>query len=134
MLRPDKSNNAHMLLERLAKKRRDLLGQYPLVPPERNALIGARVIMKYMGIRSTRTLYRMIHEYGLPVVPRSDGVLFSTVTSIDDWLFLAAEANHNARKQRERARRARAKVKRQQKNGSSTDAEGASGSDIDMGG
>lgn len=97
MLDPSKSNLAPLLLKRLAEKRKDLLKQYPLVEPERNVIIGVKTIMKYLGIRSTRTLYRMIHEQGLPVVPRTDGVLFTTVTSIDDWLFLAAEAAHQDR-------------------------------------
>src|SRR5690606_3195860 len=67
------------------------------ISPEDNLLLGATAIKKYLRIRSWATLYRLVELYGLPAVKRPDGKWMSTVTAIDEWLFLAAEADASNR-------------------------------------
>jgi hypothetical protein len=61
------------------------------IEPTDNLLLGARAIMKYLGVKSLNALHNWIDNYGLPVVKRPDEQLMTTVTAIDQWIFLSAE-------------------------------------------
>lgn len=63
------------------------------ISPDDNVLLGAATIKRYLRIRSWATLYRLVELYGLPAIKRPDGRWMSTVTAIDEWLFLAGEAD-----------------------------------------
>ncbi len=67
------------------------------ISPADNILLGATAIKRYLRIRSWATLYRLIELYGLPAIKRPDGKWMSSVTAIDEWLFLASEADANNR-------------------------------------
>ena len=67
------------------------------ISPADNLLLGASAIKAYLRIRSWATLYRLVEIYGLPAIKRPDGKWMTTVTAIDEWLFLAAEADHRNR-------------------------------------
>lgn len=86
-------------------------GEFPFlrVTPEDNVLIGLRRIRAYLGIRSSITVHTWTELYGLPVVKRPDGQYMTTMTAIDQWLFLAAEV-HNDSKPRNQAVTARLSV------------------------
>lgn len=57
-----------------------------------NVLIGSTVICRYLGINSVTTLIMWIEGYGLPVMKRPDGMWMSSMTAIDEWIWLAAGA------------------------------------------
>ena len=61
------------------------------IDPADNVLIGAQRICRYLGIASMITLWRWIELYGLPVIKRPDGQWMTTMTSVDQWIFMAAE-------------------------------------------
>jgi hypothetical protein len=63
------------------------------VTPNTNVLLGAAAIKGYLRIRSWATLYRLVELYGLPAIKRPDGKWMSTITAIDEWLFLASAAD-----------------------------------------
>lgn len=68
-----------------------------VVDPMENILIGSDIIMRYLKIKSMATLYEYVETYGLPAIKRPDGMWLSSITAIDTWLFLAAEADHENR-------------------------------------
>lgn len=68
------------------------------VAPEDNVLIGSAAILRYIQVRSIVTLYQWVEKYGFPAVKRPDGRWMTTITAIDSWLFMGAEADFNARK------------------------------------
>ena len=53
--------------------------------------MGSKLICAYLQIKSIVTLYRLVELYGLPAVKRPDGQWMTTVTAIDQWMFIAAE-------------------------------------------
>lgn len=63
------------------------------IRPSDNVIIGLRPLMQYLHIRSPATLYQWVELYGLPAIKRPDGQWISTMTSIDQWIFLAAQAD-----------------------------------------
>jgi len=67
------------------------------VKPEDNVLIGWWAICTYLGIRDRKTLGRWVDEWALPAIKRPDGVWMTTVTSIDQWIMLAAQATAEQR-------------------------------------
>jgi hypothetical protein len=86
------------------------------VSPEDNVLLGLQRIMSYLGMRSPVTLYKWIDLYGLPVVKRPDGFLMTTMTAIDQWVFIASEIEAEVRPRKslnERLTRARNRLNRQ---------------------
>jgi hypothetical protein len=82
-------------------KTRQLLGRdgnpYARIMPDENVLIGQPRIMRYLGIKSRSTLIVWIELYGLPVVMRPDGRYMTTMTAVDQWLFLASELDNENR-------------------------------------
>jgi hypothetical protein len=67
------------------------------VKPEENVLLGWWQICTYLGIRDRKTLTRWVDEWALPAIKRPDGVWMTTITSIDQWMMLAAQATHEQR-------------------------------------
>ena len=61
------------------------------IEPTDNLLLGANAIIKYLGLKSYAALTNWIDNYALPVVKRPDDQLMTTVTAIDQWIFLSAE-------------------------------------------
>ena len=61
------------------------------VDPYDNVIVGAHNIVRYLGISSMSTLWRYVEHYGLPAIKRPDGTWMTTMTAIDQWIFLAAE-------------------------------------------
>ena len=76
---------------------RSHLGSLPMlaIRPEDNLLIGAKAIMEYLGIRDIVSLERWTDEYALPVIKRPDGMWMTTLTSIDQWILLAAKVQYD---------------------------------------
>lgn len=67
------------------------------IDPSLNPLVGARKIMRYLGVKNIITLYKWVEEYGLPAVKRPDGLWMSTCTAIDTWIFMTAELDYKNR-------------------------------------
>jgi hypothetical protein len=63
------------------------------IRPADNVIIGLRPLLEYLHIRSPNTLYQWVELYGFPAIKRPDGQWFSTITSIDQWVFLACQAD-----------------------------------------
>lgn len=57
-------------------------------------LMGTAAIMAYIGVKHRMTFYRWVDKYCFPAVKRPDGVWMSTVTAIDDWIFMLAQVRH----------------------------------------
>ena len=71
------------------------------IDPEQNVIIGAKNIMAYVGIKSFSTLWRWVELFAFPAIKRPDGLWMTTMTAIDQWIFLAAEtANDSLEKSR----------------------------------
>ena len=87
------------LLDQWIKGRKELGLTQPLlqVSPEANVLVGWPAISKYLGIRSWATFYQWVEVYGFPAIKRPDGMWMTTMTAIDQWIFLAAEADNDVR-------------------------------------
>lgn len=68
-----------------------------LIDPMENVLIGSILIRKYLGISSVVTMYMWHEQYGLPIMKRPDGQWMTTVTAIDEWIFLASEFERTKR-------------------------------------
>ncbi len=75
----------------LGGPRLDSFAQRLYISPEDNVLVGAGTICKYLGVASINTLWRWVELYAFPAIKRPDGVWMSTMTAIDQWIFLAAE-------------------------------------------
>ena len=73
------------------------MGMRVSVNPYDNVLLGSNVILRYLGIRSMATLYEYIELYGLPCIKTPDGMWMTTMTAIDSWIFIAAQADRNNR-------------------------------------
>lgn len=84
------------------------LDQSPILypNPKDNVIIGLDAILTYLGIRSAVTFYQWVELYGLPAIKRPDGMWCTTMTAIDQWIFMAAEVD-NANRSRSRATNAR---------------------------
>lgn len=68
-----------------------------VIDPMENVLIGSDKIMRYCRISSVVTMYQWVELYGFPAIKRPDGAWMSTCTSIDQWIFLAAELDNENR-------------------------------------
>lgn len=55
-------------------------------------LIGSETICRYLGIASYTTMIVWVEVYGLPALKCPDGMWRSSVTAIDEWLFLGSAA------------------------------------------
>ncbi len=64
------------------------------IDPADNMLVGGETICRYLAISSMNTLHRWVELYAFPAIKRPDGVWMSSMTSIDQWIFLAAEINN----------------------------------------
>ena len=81
--------------ETWAQIKRDLgTDQFRLIwiKPEENVLLGWWKICDYLGIRDRKTLKQWAEHWALPAIKRPDGMWMSTVTAIDQWMMLAAQA------------------------------------------
>lgn len=67
------------------------------IRPEDNIMIGAQIIMRYLGIKSLVTLYDWVEVYGLPAIKLPNGQWMSSMTAIDQWIFMAAEMDNKNR-------------------------------------
>lgn len=65
-----------------------------LIDPMTNVLIGSQLIRMYLGIKSIVTMIEWVEVYGLPCVKRPDGQWMTTMSAIDEWIFMAAEADY----------------------------------------
>lgn len=65
-----------------------------LIDPMTNVLIGSQLIRMYLGIKSIVTMIEWVEIYGLPCIKRPDGQWMTTMSAIDDWIFLSAEADY----------------------------------------
>lgn len=70
--------------------RKGLFGNRVTISPEDNVIIGAKPILRYLGFTSVFTLYRWVDDYGFPAIKRPDGKWMTTITAIDEWIFLGA--------------------------------------------
>lgn len=61
------------------------------IDPADNVILGAQNICSYLGVSSITTLWRWIEIFAFPAIKRPDGIWMTTMTSIDQWIFLAAE-------------------------------------------
>lgn len=61
------------------------------VDPNENILIGLQKIQRYLGIRSTTTFIVWVEVFGLPAVKRPDGCWMTSMTAIDQWIWMASE-------------------------------------------
>ena len=68
-----------------------------VVDPMENILIGSILIRKYLGIQSVTTMYMWHERYGLPIMKRPDGQWMSSITAIDEWIFMASELERTKR-------------------------------------
>lgn len=76
------------------------------IDPMDNIIKGSGNILKYMGLNSIVTLYEWVELYGFPAIKRPDGVWTTSITAIDQWIFLAAEVDlENRPKSRGSSRR-----------------------------
>lgn len=64
------------------------------IDPLDNMLIGGETICKYLAISSLNTLKRWVELYAFPAIKRPDGLWMSSMTAIDQWIFLAAEVTN----------------------------------------
>jgi hypothetical protein len=81
--------------------RLDTYAQRLYINPDDNVIVGAGRICRYLGIASMSTLWRWVEMYAFPAIKRPDGVWVSTMTAIDQWIFLAAEVvNDNLERSR----------------------------------
>lgn len=62
-----------------------------LIDPLENLLIGSPLICKYLGIKSITTMIEWHEVYALPVMKRPDGQWMTTISAIDDWIWMASE-------------------------------------------
>lgn len=87
------------LLDQWTRRRKELGMEAPLlqVDPAKNVLVGWPAIRQYLGVKSWATFYQWIEIYGFPAIKRPDGMWMTTMTAIDQWIFLAAEADNEAR-------------------------------------
>jgi hypothetical protein len=69
--------------------------------PYENVIVGAQNILRYVGMTSMSTLWRWTENFGFPAIKRPDGLWMTTMTAIDQWIFLAAEiSNENLERSR----------------------------------
>lgn len=61
------------------------------VDPSDNILVGGQSICAYIGISSISTLWRWVELFGFPAVRRPDGLWMSSMTAIDQWIWMASE-------------------------------------------
>lgn len=61
------------------------------IDPQDNVLIGSQNIMRYLGIAAANTLYNWVEVYALPAIKLPNGQWMTTMTAIDQWIFMAAE-------------------------------------------
>lgn len=59
---------------------------------EDNILVGSTIICRYLGITSVTTMVMWHELFGLPVLKRPDGMWMSSMTAIDEWIWLASSA------------------------------------------
>jgi len=84
----------------LLNRRADNTDGAPLIriDPNDNVLVGWPAISAYLRISSYATLYKWVELYGFPAIKRPDGMWMTTMTSIDQWLFIACEVDNANRK------------------------------------
>lgn len=64
-----------------------------LIDPMENIIIGSQLIRQYLGISSVATMYEWYEIYGLPLIKRPDGQWMTSISAIDQWIFMGAEAD-----------------------------------------
>lgn len=67
-------------------------GEKPILQVNRedNVIVGLVAILSYLGLRSPVTFYNWVETYGCPAIKRPDGQWMTTMTAIDQWIFMAA--------------------------------------------
>jgi hypothetical protein len=68
-----------------------------LIDPMENVLIGSILIRKYLGISSVTTMYMWHEKYALPITKRPDGQWMTTMSAIDEWIFMGSELDRKQR-------------------------------------
>lgn len=93
-------NGKPSLLQKWINDRRNagLAGAPILYPnPQDNLLVGLEAIMHYLGIKSNVSFHMWVEMYGLPAMKRPDGLWMSSMTAIDQWIFMASEIDLSKR-------------------------------------
>ena len=85
------------LIDQWVENRQGIKAPLIRIDPQDNVLVGFPKISAYLGVRSWATLYQWVELYGFPAVKRPDGLWMTTMTAIDQWLFLAAEVDADNR-------------------------------------
>lgn len=104
----EKSGKISHLERWIAQRRADGTDDKPLLyySPNDNIIIGRDAIMSYLSIRSEVTFYQYVEILGLPAIKRLDGQWMTSMSSIDQWIFIASEID-NANRGKTRATNAR---------------------------
>lgn len=61
------------------------------IDPAQNVILGSRNIARYLGVSSLNTIFEWMELYAFPVIKRPDGLYMTTMTAIDQWIFIAAD-------------------------------------------
>lgn len=68
-----------------------------LIDPLQNVLIGSQTIRKYLKIKSIITLYEWHEVYKLPIMKLANGQWMTTISAIDEWIWMASELERTNR-------------------------------------
>jgi hypothetical protein len=55
---------------------------------DQNVIIGLKNICRYVGVRASSTIVRWVDLVAFPAVVRPDGIWMTTMTAVDEWIFL----------------------------------------------
>jgi thiazole synthase ThiGH ThiG subunit len=58
------------------------------VQRDQNVIIGTHNICNYIGLKSQEALRTWVDKYAFPAVMRPDGLWMTTMTAVDEWIFL----------------------------------------------
>jgi hypothetical protein len=88
-------------------------GPMLVIDPDQNIINGMSSIMRYMGIKAFNTFYKWVELYGFPAIKTPEGKWLSSMTAIDQWIFLCAEVDwENRRYSRGRTRRVETMIRK----------------------
>ena len=59
---------------------------------DQNVIIGAKNICAYIGLKSLVAMHRWVDKHAFPAVMRPDGMWMTTMTAVDEWLWLCLES------------------------------------------
>jgi len=59
---------------------------------DQNLIIGHKNICRYLGLKSIVALHRWVDKHAFPAIMRPDGMWMTTMTAIDEWIWLCLES------------------------------------------